>query len=68
MYCGEEYENLNTCPVCSALQYKIKWEDPSDVEGDPSTMFEVTLSWCGDTRKEERKQDEMLRHPTNGSQ
>jgi hypothetical protein len=24
LYHGEEYENLNACPVCSALRYKIR--------------------------------------------
>ncbi|KAK1670522.1 hypothetical protein QYE76_058681 [Lolium multiflorum] len=28
----EEYENLNACPVCSALRYKIRRDDPGDVE------------------------------------
>jgi hypothetical protein len=36
LYRGEEYENLNACPVCSALRYKIKRDDPGDIEGDRS--------------------------------
>ena len=34
LYRGEEYENLDACPVCNALRYKIRQDDPSDVEGD----------------------------------
>ena len=32
-YCGEEYENLDSCPVCKACRYKIPRDDPGDVEG-----------------------------------
>jgi hypothetical protein len=32
LYYGEEYENLNACPVCSAFRYKIMRDDPGDVE------------------------------------
>ena len=35
LYRGEKYENLDSCPVCSALQYKIRRDDPSDVDGEP---------------------------------
>ena len=31
LYRGE-YENLDACPVCSALRYKIRKDDPGDVE------------------------------------
>ena len=31
----EEYENLDACPVCTALRYKIRRDDPGDVEGEP---------------------------------
>jgi hypothetical protein len=34
LYRGEEYENLNACPVCSAFRDKIKRDDPGDVEGE----------------------------------
>ncbi|KAK1618050.1 hypothetical protein QYE76_023567 [Lolium multiflorum] len=30
-----EYENLEKCPVCNALRYKIRRDDPGDVEGEP---------------------------------
>jgi hypothetical protein len=35
LYHGEEYENLEACLVCTALQYKIRRDDPSDVESEP---------------------------------
>lgn len=35
IYRGEEYENLEACPVCTALRYKIRRDDPGDVEGEP---------------------------------
>ena len=34
LYRGE-YENLEACPVCSALRYKIRQDDPGDVDGQP---------------------------------
>jgi hypothetical protein len=30
LYRGEEYENLEACPVCNALWYKIRRDDPGD--------------------------------------
>jgi hypothetical protein len=35
LYRGD-YENLNECPICTALRYKIRGDDPGDVEGEPS--------------------------------
>jgi hypothetical protein len=35
LYRGEEYENLDACPACTALRYKIRRDDPGDVEGEP---------------------------------
>jgi hypothetical protein len=35
LYHGEQYENLDACPVCTALRYKIRRDDPGDVEGKP---------------------------------
>ena len=32
LYQGD-YENLEACPVCGALHYKIRKDDPGDVEG-----------------------------------
>jgi hypothetical protein len=34
LYHSEEYENLNACPVCSALRFKIRQDDPGDLEGE----------------------------------
>ena len=34
LYRGE-YENLEACPVCSALRYKIRRDDLGDVDGQP---------------------------------
>jgi hypothetical protein len=36
LYRGEEYENLNACLVCSAFWYKIRRDDPGDVESECS--------------------------------
>nr|CAE03679.1 OSJNBa0042N22.23 [Oryza sativa Japonica Group]CAE76050.1 B1248C03.9 [Oryza sativa Japonica Group] len=33
LYRGEEYENLEACPVCKALRYKIRRDDPRKVDG-----------------------------------
>jgi hypothetical protein len=35
LYHGEEYENLEAYPVCTTLRYKIRRDDPGDVEGEP---------------------------------
>ncbi|KAK1686528.1 hypothetical protein QYE76_047376 [Lolium multiflorum] len=40
LYRGE-YENLNACPVCSALRYKIRRDDPGDVEGESTPRKRV---------------------------
>ncbi|KAK1652056.1 hypothetical protein QYE76_069861 [Lolium multiflorum] len=40
LYRGE-YENLNACPVCSALRYKIRRDDPGDVEGESTPRKSV---------------------------
>ena len=34
LYRGE-YENLEACPICSALRYKIRRDDSGDVDGQP---------------------------------
>jgi len=34
LYRGEEYENLEACPVCKASRYKIMRDDSRDVEGE----------------------------------
>ena len=41
-----DYENLNACPVCGALCYKIRKEDPGDVEGEhPRKRVSAKLMW-----------------------
>ena len=35
LYRGD-YENLDACPVCGALRYKIRKDDLGDVEGERS--------------------------------
>ncbi|KAK1621386.1 hypothetical protein QYE76_026903 [Lolium multiflorum] len=40
LYRGE-YENLNACPVCSALRYMIRRDDPDDVEGESNPRKRV---------------------------
>ena len=34
LYRGKEYEKLDACPVCHASRYKIRRDDPGDVEGE----------------------------------
>nr|ABG22528.1 transposon protein, putative, CACTA, En/Spm sub-class [Oryza sativa Japonica Group] len=33
LYRGEEYENLEACPICKALRYNIRRYDPGEVDG-----------------------------------
>ena len=35
LYRGE-YEELAACPVCDAKRYKIRQNDPGDVDGEPA--------------------------------
>jgi hypothetical protein len=45
LYSGE-YENLDACPVCTALQYKIRRDDPGDVEGGrPRKRVPAKFMW-----------------------
>ena len=45
LYRGE-YEDLNACPVCGALRYKISRDDPGDVEGRrPRKMIPAKVMW-----------------------
>ena len=46
LYRGE-YENLNECPVCIALRYKIRGDDPGDdVEGEkPRKRVPAKVMW-----------------------
>ena len=88
LYRGEEYENMNECPVCGALRYKIRRDDPGDVEGQPTRKrVPAKVMWYAPIiprlkrlfrnkehakllrwHKEDRKSDEMSRHPADGSQ
>jgi hypothetical protein len=34
LYRGKEYENLDGCLVCHASRYKIRRDDPGDIEGE----------------------------------
>jgi hypothetical protein len=46
LYRGEEYENLNACPVCSAFWYKIRRDDPGDIEGKcPRKRASAKVMW-----------------------
>jgi hypothetical protein len=46
LYRGEEYENLNVCPMCSAFWYKIRRDDPSGVEGErPRKRVPTKVMW-----------------------
>ena len=45
LYRGE-YENLDACPVCTALQYKIRRDDPVEVEGErPRKRVPAKVMW-----------------------
>jgi hypothetical protein len=46
LYRGEEYENLNVCPMCSAFWYKIRRDEPSGVEGErPRKRVPTKVMW-----------------------
>src|SRR4051812_23450099 len=46
LYRGDKYENLDACPVCTALRYKIRREDPGDVEGEaPRKKVPAKVMW-----------------------
>jgi len=87
LYRGEEYEKLDACPVCDAKRYKIRQNDPGEVDGEPvKKKVPAKVMWYFPViphlnrffrnksnaklmrwHKEERKQDQMLRHPADGS-
>ena len=48
LYRGEEYENLDACPVCKASWYKIWLDDPGDIQGEehPSRKKIPTKVMC----------------------
>jgi hypothetical protein len=40
------YEDLNACPVCGALRYKIRRDDPGDVDGErPRKRVPAKVMW-----------------------
>jgi hypothetical protein len=41
LYQGKEHENLEGCPMCKALRYKIRDDDPGALEGTPPKMTKV---------------------------
>ena len=46
LYRGE-YKNLDACPVCSPLRYKIRKDDLGDVEGEPpQKRVPAKVMWC----------------------
>jgi hypothetical protein len=80
---------LDECPVWKASWYKIRRDDPGDVEGKerPRKKIPAKVMWYAPIiprlkrlfrnkdhakllqwNKEDRKVDNMLRHPTDGSQ
>ncbi|WVZ83355.1 hypothetical protein U9M48_030513 [Paspalum notatum var. saurae] len=71
LYRGD-YRELESCPVCKASWYKFKRDDHGDVEGNlqgrefllRNKKHAKIIRW----HKEERKQDDTLRHPIDGSQ
>ncbi|WVZ70492.1 hypothetical protein U9M48_019154 [Paspalum notatum var. saurae] len=87
LYRGD-YHELECCLVCKASRYKIKRDDPGDVEGEhPRKRVPAKVMWYFPIiprlrclfrnkehakiiqwHKEECKKDDMLRHPTDGSQ
>jgi hypothetical protein len=46
LYHGEEYKKLDVCPVCHASWYKIRRDDPGDVEGEcPRKKIPDKVMW-----------------------
>jgi hypothetical protein len=41
LYQGKEHENLEGFPMCKALRYKIRDDDPGALEGTPPKMMKV---------------------------
>ena len=84
----DEYKKLDACPVCDVKWYKIRQNDPSDVDREPvkkkvpaKVMWYFPIIPCLKRlfrkkdhaklmrwHKKECKQDQILRHPADGSQ
>jgi len=47
LYSGKDYKNLDECPVCKASRYKIRRDDPSDVEREerPRKKIPAKVMW-----------------------
>jgi hypothetical protein len=46
LYCGEKYENMDKCRICTALRYKIRKDDPGDIEGElPRKRVPAKVMW-----------------------
>ena len=42
----DDYENLDACPICGALRYKIRKDDPGDVKGEhPRKRVPAKVMW-----------------------
>ena len=42
----DEYENLDACPICSALRYNIRKDDPGNIEGErPRKRVPAKVMW-----------------------
>ena len=55
LYHGE-YEDLNACPVCGALRYKISRDDLGDVEGErPRKKIPAKVMWYAPCRCQNRR-------------
>ena len=47
----DEYGNLDACPICSALRYKIRKDDPGDVEEErPRKRVPAKVMWYSPCR------------------
>ena len=89
LYRGKDYENLDECPICKASRYKIRREDPGDVEGEERLRKKISakVTWYAPIiprlkrlfrnkdhakllrwHKEDRKVNNILRHPADASQ
>jgi hypothetical protein len=46
LYYGEENEKLDECPICHASRYKIRRDDPGEVEGEsPRKKIPAKVMW-----------------------
>ena len=46
LYRGDQYEDLNACPICGTLRCKISCDDPGDVEGErPRKKIPAKVMW-----------------------